>query len=76
MILATCKAKALWLWRHRTKTIGGLGMAAGGIQYQLANHPEIHLPHEGTLLMGFGAVVAIVGTYNSIANFFGWQDPS
>ena len=67
--------RCAWLWRHRTKTIGGLGIAAGAIQVQLANHPEIHLPHDGFLLMCFGGVVAIVGTYNSVAQFFGWQDP-
>jgi hypothetical protein len=75
VIWETCKGKARWLWRHRTKSIGGLGMAAGGIQFQLANHPEVHLPHEGSLLMGFGAIVVLVGTYNSAASFFGWTDP-
>lgn len=64
-----------WIWRHRTKTIGGLGVVAGAVQYQLANHPEIKLPHEGVLLMCFGGVVSIVGTYNSLADFFGWRDP-
>jgi hypothetical protein len=74
MILDQCKQKLSWVWRHRTKTLGGLGIAAGGIQAQLASHPEVHLPHEGTLLMGFGALVMMVGTYNSIAAFFGWND--
>jgi hypothetical protein len=68
-------AKARWIWRHRTKAIGGIGVCAGAVQYQLANHPEIRLPHEGVLLMGFGAAVGIVGAYNSIAQFFGWTDP-
>jgi hypothetical protein len=66
--------RCLWIWRHRTKTIGGLGLAAGGVQYQLASHPEVHVPHEGTVLMLFGAIVVMVGTYNSVALFFGWHD--
>lgn len=70
-----CRSGVIWVWRHRTKSVGGLGMAAGALQYQLANHPEIKLPHEGVLLMVFGTMVAIVGTYNSMASFFGWTDP-
>ena len=75
MIWEGCKARARWIWRHRTKTVGGIGIAAGAVQYQLASHPEIHLPQQGVLLMIFGVVVALVGTYNSLAQFFGWVDP-
>ena len=75
MIIETCKRHARWVWNHRTKTVGGLGVVAGAIQYQLASHPEIKLPHEGVMLMIFGGIVGIVGTYNSLAQFFGWTDP-
>lgn len=70
-----CRKSGIWIWRHRTKTVGGLGICAGAIQTQLASHPELHLPREGTVLMFFGAIVAMVGTYNSLASFFGWTDP-
>jgi len=73
-VIEQLKAKARWLWSHRTKTLGGLGIAAGGLQAQLANHPEVHLPGQGVMLMFFGALVMLVGTYNSLASFFGWSD--
>jgi hypothetical protein len=74
MIWSACKAKAAWAWRHRTKTLGGIGLACGGLEGSLQSHPDIHLPGRGVLLMVFGAMVMIVGTYNSVAQFFGWTD--
>lgn len=72
--LAALKLRLIWLWKHRTKTIGGFGVVAGAVQYQLANLPQVKLPHEGVMLMFFGVIVSIVGTYNSLADFFGWRD--
>lgn len=71
----TCKAKSRWLWRHRTKALGGIGLAAGSLESSLQNHPDMHLPGRGVLLMTFGAAVIVVGTYNTLAQFFGWADP-
>ena len=68
------KAKARWAWRHRTKTAGGLTMAMGGIERWFAGHPTIHLPGEGYLLIGCGAVVTAIGGYNTLAEIFGWKD--
>jgi type II secretory pathway component PulM len=75
MIIESCRRRALTIWRHRTKLAGGLGMAAGALQMQLQNHPEVHLPREGTMMMGLGAIVVAIGAYNSLAQFFGWTDP-
>jgi hypothetical protein len=74
MIIA-CKRRALWLWGHRTKIAGGVGFGAGVLQSQLQSHPELILPKEGTLLMILGAVIVAIGTYNSIAIYFGWTGP-
>jgi hypothetical protein len=74
VIWETCKTKGRWVWNHRTKTVGGIGLACGTLENQLNAHANIHLPGRGVLLMGFGAVVVIVGTYNSLAQFFGWTD--
>jgi hypothetical protein len=75
MMWDACKAKGRWIWRHRTKTLGGVGIAAGSLEASLQNHPDLHLPGRGVLLMIFGTAVMIVGTYNSLASFFGWTDP-
>jgi hypothetical protein len=72
MIIA-CKRRALWLWSHRTKIAGGIGFGAGVLQSQLQSHPEVALPKEGTMLMILGAIIVAIGTYNSIAAFFGWS---
>jgi hypothetical protein len=54
--------------------VGVVGILAGAAEGFLENHPGVTLPHRGTLLMGFGAVVALVGTYNSLAQFLEWRD--
>lgn len=68
------KAKALWAWRHRTKTAGGLTTALGGFKVWALDHPTIHLPGEGYLLMACGASVIAIGAYNTMADWFGWKD--
>lgn len=75
MIIETCKRHARWLWSHRTKTLGAVGVAAGALENQLQVHANIQLPGRGVLLIIFGSAVTIVGTYNSLAAYFGWTDP-
>lgn len=74
MIFETIKAKARAAFRHRTKILGGLGVAAGSLESWAANHPGIHVPAQGVMLIVLGGLVAIVGTYNTVAQFFGWKD--
>ena len=69
-----CKDKARWIWRHRTKATGSLGIAVGALERFADSHPLWHFPGRGYLLMGFGAVVAAIGGYNTLAEVFGWQD--
>lgn len=69
-----CKERARWAWRHRTKTAGGLIAGAGGFKEWAIGHPAIHLPGEGWLLIGAGALVGAIGAYNTIAGIFGWED--
>jgi hypothetical protein len=75
MIWEACKAKGRWVWRHRTKTLGGIGLAAGTLENQLNSHADLHLPGRGVMLAIFGVMVMLVGTYNSLSQFFGWTDP-
>jgi hypothetical protein len=75
VILVAVKRRVFWMWRHRTKLLGGVGVAAGGLESSLQSHPDLHLPGRGVLLMVFGGAVIVVGAYNSLAQFFGWQDP-
>lgn len=71
-------ARAVWLalcsrarnaWDHRTKVIGALGICAGAAEHFLADHPGFRFPARGVLLMSFGGVVALVGAYNTLAEF-------
>lgn len=71
---AKLKERARWAWRHRTKTAGGLIASAGGFKEWAVGHPAIHLPGEGWLLIGAGALVGAIGAYNTIATIFGWED--
>ena len=71
---AKCKERARWAWRHRTKTAGGLIAGAGGFKEWAIGHPAIHLPGEGLMLMGAGALVVAIGGYNTLATIFGWED--
>jgi hypothetical protein len=70
------KAKARWAWRHRTKTAGGLAMAAGSLEGFITSHPALakSLPGSGTMLIVFGGVVTAIGGYNTLADIFGWKD--
>lgn len=74
MAAIKCKERARWAWRHRTKTAGGLIAGAGGFKEWALGHPAIHLPGEGWLLIGAGALVGAIGAYNTIARIFGWED--
>lgn len=73
-LISTCKLRCInsarFVWSHRTKTLGALGMAAGGAEKFVANHPDFHLPARGTLLIIFGGAVAVVGLYNQLEEFF------
>lgn len=71
-------ARAVWLglcsrtryaWDHRTKVIGALGICAGAAERFLQDHPGLHLPARGVLLMSFGGVVMLVGVYNTLSDF-------
>jgi hypothetical protein len=69
--------KQLWVWKHRTKSVGALGVIAGACENFLNSHD--HLPtwmlHErGVALMIFGGAVTLVGLYNSMAAVMGWED--
>lgn len=70
------KRKAVWAWRHRTKTAGALAMVAGSSQGFIESHPGLarHLPGSQTMLIGFGALVTAIGAYNTVAMWFGWKD--
>lgn len=69
-----CKERARWAWRHRTKTAGALIAGAGGFKEWALGHPAIHLPGEGWMLIGAGAIVTAIGGYNTLARIFGWED--
>lgn len=73
-LISTCKAhcinSARFVWRHRTKSVGTIGMVAGGVEKFLSTHPDIHLPARGTMLIVFGGVVACVGLFNELEAFF------
>lgn len=73
-LILTCKTRCInsarFVWSHRTKTLGALGMAAGGVEKFIAQHPDFHLPARGTLLIIFGGLVAIVGLINELEAFF------
>lgn len=60
-----------WLkraWQHRTKIIGGIAMAAGYAQNNLAQLGHV-LPekYHGMILSGLGVLVFFIGLYNSAA---------
>lgn len=57
-----------WMWRHRTKCIGILGVIAGCTQNYLEANNIAFLPPKwhGILVAAFGAVTFCVGLYNSI----------
>lgn len=62
-------------WAHRTKNLGGIGLAAGAAEHWLDVHQKLPLwlMHErGMLLMFFGCLVGVIGFYNTIARWFGW----
>lgn len=58
----------VWLWDHRTKAIGVLGVVAGCTQSYLESNNIAFLPQKwhGVLVAGFGAITFCVGMYNSI----------
>lgn len=54
------------VWRHRTKIIGGLGMAAGFAENNLAQLGHtVPERYHGVLLSALGMIVFCVGLYNS-----------
>jgi hypothetical protein len=57
-----------WIWCHRTKCVGILGVIAGCTQNYLANNNIAFIPAawHGVLLAIFGAVTFLVGLYNSV----------
>lgn len=64
-----CTKCALALWAHRTTAVGVIGISAGTLESFIADHPEIKLPHRGSILIGFAAVVTGVGLYNTVLEF-------
>lgn len=67
--------KQTWLWRHRTKAVGGLGIMGGSVQSFLAQHDKIlPMKWQGISLMFFGGLVTAVGVYNQCKDYFGWTD--
>ena len=71
MLQGWARERLHFAWRHRTATIGSLGIAAGGVQNWLAAHKDLILPPHwhGILLSGLGALVAAVGIYNSVTEW-------
>lgn len=59
-----------WIWAHRTKCIGILGVVAGCTQSYLESNDIAFLPQKwhGVLVGGFGAITFCVGLYNSVRN--------
>ena len=76
--LAACahgRAGLRAFWAHKTKNIGGIGLVAGYAEHWLEQHDRLPLwlLHErGVLLMAFGAIVGVIGFYNTLAQWFGW----
>ena len=76
-MLDRVKASARYIFHHRTKAVGALGLAAGSAENWLNAHDKLPLwiEHQrGVILMVFGTLVTMVGFYNSLANYFGWRD--
>jgi hypothetical protein len=68
--------KRSWLWQHRTKTLGGLGVGAAALQNFLSSHHIWRVPdsYEGAAVGVLGGLVGAVGIYNSLSDYFGWAD--
>lgn len=61
------KAHGRWLLCHRTKIVGGLGMAAGYAENNLAQLGHV-IPdqYRGSIVAALGAIVFIIGVINSM----------
>jgi hypothetical protein len=62
------KAQAHWIFCHRTKAIGILGIIAGMTQNYLETNNIAILPAHlrGILVATFGMITFLIGLYNSI----------
>lgn len=70
------RAAAAAFWKHRTKNLGGIALGAGYVEHWLDVHERLPawLLHErGLLLMVTGGLVAVLGFYNTLAAWFGWE---
>ena len=63
------RALCVALWNHRTTFIGVLGMSVATAESWLEDHPAFKLPHRGTILLAFGAIVTGIGLYNKVLEF-------
>lgn len=61
------KAWLKWVWCHRTKTIGMLGMGAGYVENHLAQLGHV-VPDSwrGVIVSSLGMIIFCVGLYNSL----------
>jgi hypothetical protein len=65
---------SLSLWNHRTTSIGVVGMSVATAESWLEDHPAFKLPHRGTILLAFGAIVTAIGLYNKVREFLAARD--
>lgn len=61
------KGRGRWLWCHRTKIAGALGMGAGFAQNNLAQLGHVLPPQwHGILIAALGMIVFCIGLFNSM----------
>jgi hypothetical protein len=73
LCITQLRAGAAWVWSHRTKAIGGVGMAAA---YCFENQEKLGLfipaASMAHTMLGIGIVTFVVGLYNT---FFQPKEP-
>jgi hypothetical protein len=61
------KVKASWVWRHKTKVLGGAAVGVAYGQNNLAQLGHVIPPAwQGGILAGFGVLAFIIGLCNTL----------